>query len=344
MTMQAANPVETLSCLASMIGRTPLLRIDYRIDGRPGRVFAKYEQKNMTGSVKDRMAHTILQRAYESGELQPGHTIAEATSGNTGVSFAALGRALGHRVRIFMPDWMSRERVVLTESFGAEIIPVSREQGGFLGSIEMAEEFARERGDVFLPRQFANEANVLAHELSTGPEIVAQLASVGLVADVFVAGVGTGGTVMGVGRCLRDINPHATIHPLEPANSPTLRTGHRVGHHRIQGISDEFIPSIVKLDQLDEIVDVWDGDAILMAQKLARVGLAVGISSGANFLGAVRRADESGAAATVVTIFADSNKKYLSTDLFREEPADEKYSTPRIEIEGWTAIGCPEVV
>ena len=344
MTMQAASPFETLSCLASMIGRTPLIRIDYRYDGQPRRLFAKYEQKNMTGSVKDRMAHCILQRAYESGELQPGHTIAEATSGNTGVSFAALGRALGHRVRIFMPDWMSRERVVLTEAFGAEIIPVSRELGGFLGSIEMAEAFARERSDVFLPRQFANEANVLAHELSTGPEIVAQLASLGLVADAFVAGVGTGGTVMGVGRCLRETSPRATIHPLEPANSPTLRTGHRVGHHRIQGISDEFIPSIVKLDQLDEIVDVWDGDAILMAQKLARIGLAVGISSGGNFLGAAKLAEELGETAAVVTVFSDSNKKYLSTDLFHEEPVDENYSTPRIEMEGWVAIGCPEVL
>ena len=337
----AGNPVETITRLGSMIGRTPLLRIDYRLDGRLRHLYAKYEQKNMTGSVKDRMAHCILQRAYESGELHPGDTIAEATSGNTGVSFAALGRALGHPVRIYMPDWMSRERVVLTQAFGAEIIPVSRDQGGFLGSIELAEEFARQRGDVFLPRQFANEANVVAHEQTTGPEIVGQLASVGVVADAFVAGVGTGGTVMGVGRCLREANPHVTVHPLEPANSPTLRTGHRVGHHRIQGISDEFIPAIVKLDQLDDIVDVWDGDAILMAQQLARVGLAVGISSGANFLGAVKQAEEAGEGATVVTIFADSNKKYLSTDLFHEEPADERHISPRIEVEGWVAIPCP---
>jgi cysteine synthase A len=344
MPMLQDNPVATIDRLASMIGRTPLLQIDFRLDGQPRRLFAKYEQKNMTGSVKDRMAYCILRQAYESGELSPGQTIAEATSGNTGVSFAALGRAMGHRVRIFMPDWMSRERVVLTEAFGAEIIPVSREQGGFLGSIEMAEEFARKRGDVFLPRQFANEANVCAHERTTGPEIVAQLASVGLRTDAFVAGVGTGGTVMGVGRCLRAIDPDVTIHPLEPANSPTLRMGRRVGHHRIQGISDEFIPSIVKLDQLDEIVDVWDGDAILMAQKLARVGLAVGISSGANFVGAARRIEEGQPGATVVTIFSDSNKKYLSTDLFHEEPVDKQYYTPRIEIDGWVAVPCPEAV
>ena len=341
MVMAIENPVAAVERLCAMVGRTPLLRIDFRIDGRRRTLFAKYEQKNMTGSVKDRMALCILRHAYESGELRPGDTIVEATSGNTGVSFAALGRALGHPVRIYMPDWMSRERVVLTQALGAEILPVSREQGGFLGSIELSERFAREHTGVFLPRQFANEANVAAHERTTGPEILAQLAMLGLTPDIFVAGVGTGGTVMGVGRNFREVNPRARIHPLEPADSPTLRTGYRTGHHRIQGISDEFIPSIVKLDQLDEVVDAWDGDAILMAQKLARCGLAVGISSGANFLGAAALADEAGQRASVVTIFPDSNKKYLSTDLFHEEPVDEKYRAPRIEIEEWFAIPCP---
>lgn len=335
------NAMSRIERLVPMIGCSPLLRIDFRLDGQPRHLFTKYEQSNMTGSVKDRMAYCVLKQAYESGELRPGDTIAEATSGNTGVSFAALGKALGHRVRIYMPDWMSRERVALTEAFGAEIIPVSRDQGGFLGSIEMAEKFARDEDRVFLPRQFDNEANVRAHEISTGPEIIAQLASIGRKPEVFVAGVGTGGTVMGVGRCLREALPGAKIHPLEPANSPTLRMGRRVGHHRIQGISDEFIPSIVKLDQLDEIVDIWDGDAILMAQALARVGLAVGISSGANFLGAAKRIEEIGPDATAVTLFPDSNKKYLSTDLFHDEPTDEKYLTPRIEIESWEAIHCP---
>ncbi len=335
------HAISQIGRLASMIGCTPLLRIDFQIDGQPRQLFTKYEQKNMTGSVKDRMAFCILKQAYELEELRPGDTIAEATSGNTGVSFAALGKSLGHRVRIFMPDWMSRERVALTEAFGAEIIPVSRDQGGFLGSIEMAEQFARDEDRVFLPRQFDNEANVCAHESSTGPEIVSQLASVGRKPEVFVAGVGTGGTVMGVGRCLRAAYGGAKVHPLEPANSPTLRVGRRVGHHRIQGISDEFVPSIVKLDQLDEIVDVWDGDAILMAQALARVGLAVGISSGANFLGAAKQIEEVGPDATVVTLFPDSNKKYLSTDLFHEEPSDKKYLSPRIEVTGWESIPCP---
>lgn len=326
-----------------MIGHTPLLRLDVRLDGRPLSIFAKYEQENMTGSVKDRMALHIVRHAYQTGELRAGFTIAEATSGNTGLSFAAIGRALGHPVRIFMPDWMSRERVLIIQAFGAEIIPVSREQGGFVGSIAMAEEFAKGREDVFLPRQFANSANVCAHEQTTGPEIVAQLASIDLVPDVFVAGVGTGGTVMGVGRCLRAVNPNVRVHPLEPANSPTIRTGHRVGHHRIQGISDEFIPSIVDLGELDEVVDAWDGDAILMAQMLAQRGLAVGISSGANVVGAIALAERAGPGAVVVTVLPDSNKKYLSTDLFREEPVEPHFLTPRVEIVGWSSIACAAV-
>lgn len=327
-----------------MVGRTPLLDIEYESRGRRRRVFAKYEQKNMTGSVKDRMALWILRQAYERGDLRPGDTIAEATSGNTGISFAAMGRALGHPVRIYMPDWMSRERVALIMSFGAEVVPVSRQEGGFKGSIALADAFARE-GEaggprVFLPHQFDNPANVEAHELSTGAEIVAQLESTALRCDAFVAGVGTGGTVMGVGRALRRAWTGVRVHPLEPANSPTLRTGSKVGHHRIQGISDEFVPAIVRLEELDAIVDVWDGDSILMAQTLGRVGLAVGISSGANLLGADKLLDELGDDATVVTLFPDSNKKYLSTDLYRSEPVRDDYRAPHIAIRSWRAIGC----
>lgn len=326
--------------LAPMVGRTPLIEVRYESQGRARRIFAKYEQKNMTGSVKDRMALWILRAAYQSGALRPGDTIAEATSGNTGISFAAMGRALGHPVRIYMPDWMSAERTSLIRSIGAEVIPVSKEQGGFRGSIAMADAFGAEHERVFLPHQFENPGNTSAHEQTTAPEIIAQLRSVGLAADGFVAGVGTGGTVMGVGRGLRAKWPTCRIHPLEPANSPTLRTGRKEGHHRIQGISDEFVPSIVRLDELASVVDVWDGDAILASQALGRTGLAVGISSGANFVGADWLIDELGDDATVVTVFPDSNKKYLSTDLRKEEPTLPDYRTPRIRIVSWRAIGC----
>jgi cysteine synthase A len=303
------------------------------------RLFAKYEAPNFTGSVKDRIAAWILACAYQTGELKPGALIVEASSGNTGISFSAIGRALGHPVRVYMPDWMSPERSQLIKSFGAEVVPVSREQGGFLGSIKMAEECADKGGSVFLPRQFDSELNVEAHEALTGPEIERQLSKLGLAADAFVAGVGTGGTVMGVGRYLRR-ERKVRVHPLEPAESPTLRAGHKVGSHRIQGISDEFIPSIVKLDELDEALDVSDGDAILMAQALGTgLGLGVGISSGANFLGAVQLVDELGADATVVTILPDSNMKYLSTDLCRPEPVKDGYLSPRVQLESFSAAG-----
>jgi cysteine synthase A len=202
----------------------------------------------------------------------------------------------------------------------------------------MAEEMAATTRHVFLPRQFANLANVEAHETTTGPEIWWQLEANGRIPDAFVAGVGTGGTVMGVGRFLRRQKPDTHVHPLEPAESPTLSTGRKVGAHRIQGISDEFIPEIVQLDELGSIIGVSDGDAILMAQKLAAtLGLAVGISSGANFLGALRVQEGLSADATVATVFPDSNKKYLSTDLMREEPVREGYLSLEVELVGFEA-------
>jgi cysteine synthase A len=339
--MQTLEPVlsDRFKGLARMVGNTPLLAIELTYRGKPRILYAKSEQLNMTGSIKDRMALYILEHAYAEGKISPGDTIVEATSGNTGISFAALGRALGHPVTIFMPEWMSRERVDLIHSLGARIVLVGREQGGFLGSIRMAEEMAAQQERVFLPHQFSNQANAAAHESTTGPEIWWQMKSNSLLVDAFVAGVGTGGTVMGVGRFLRSHVPSLRIHPLEPAESPTLSTGYKVGRHRIQGISDEFIPPIVELNKLDVVVTVHDGDAILMAQKLAtQLGLGVGISSGANLVGALKVQNELGEDSVVVTVFPDDNKKYLSTDLLREEPSREGYLTPEVELTGFRAF------
>ncbi|HEX4948264.1 MAG TPA: PLP-dependent cysteine synthase family protein [Blastocatellia bacterium] len=324
---------ERFNGLKHMVGNTPLLAVHFKFRSQHRVIYAKAEHLNLTGSIKDRMAFYILKKAYQTGEIQPGDLIAEATSGNTGIAFAALGRALGHPVRIYMPDWMSVERVRLIQSFGAEIIPVSREQGGFLGSIRQTEELQQARGHVFLPCQFSNCANTEAHEQTTGPEIQAQLQTHGLRPDAFVAGVGTGGTIMGTGKYLRRVNPSIRLHPIEPAESPTLTTGHKVGSHRIQGISDEFIPAIVELEQLDHVLSVPDGDAILMAQKLAaELGLAVGISSGANFIGALMAQNDLSETAVVATIFCDDNKKYLSTDLLRQEPRKDGYLSPEVEL------------
>jgi len=300
--------------LAPMIGNTPLLELQFTYKGEARRIFAKAEYYNLTGSIKDRVALYILEQAYAKGEIKETDIIAEATSGNTGISFCAVGRYLGHKVVIFMPDWMSKERINLMRAFGAEVRLVSKEQGGFLGSIAMSEELHKQ-GGVFLPRQFSNMENVEAQCLTTGTEIADQLASLGLKADAVVAGVGTGGTIMGVGRKLREVNPECKVHPLEPASSPTLSTGYKVGSHRIQGISDEFIPEIVDLEWLDEVVAVDDGDSVAVARLIAeQLGIGVGISSGANFLGCLEAQNALGVDSTVVTVFADDNKKYLSTD------------------------------
>ena len=328
-----------LDGLSRLVGNTPLLAVElrYRRDRRV--LYCKAENLNMTGSIKDRMALHILRRGHERGVLRSGDLIVEATSGNTGISFAGIGRALGHPVEIFMPDWMSAERINLIRSLGAKIHLLTRDEGGFLGSIERAEQLAAANERAFLPRQFSNEDNVEAHVRTTGPEIWSQLQMHGLRPDAIVAGVGTGGTIMGTGRFLRSKHAGIRIHPLEPANSPTLSTGHCVGKHRIQGISDEFIPPIVVLEELDDVVSVDDGDAIIMAQKLAaEMGLGVGISSGANFLGALKIQNNMGADAIVVTVFPDDNKKYLSTALLGEERPGADYLSPDVELLGFRAF------
>lgn len=331
-----ANKFRHLWC---MVGNTPMLEIHFTYKGKQRRLFVKCENFNLTGSIKDRMALYILERAYKEGSLRPNHTIVEATSGNTGIAFSAIGKALGNCVVIIMPNWLSKERMAIIRSLGAEIILVSKEEGGFLGSIQKAEQMAKENEDVFLPRQFDNTYNIEAHEKTTAREIWMQLQNMDLEPHAFVAGVGTGGTVMGVARYFKKRNPNILVCPLEPMESPTLSTGYKVGSHRIQGISDEFIPSIVKLDTLDHVVQASDGDSILMAQKLARqLGLAVGISSGANFIGAIQLQDQLGDDANVVTIFCDSNKKYLSTDLMKEEPVKEGYYSSETEFLSYTPI------
>jgi cysteine synthase A len=329
-----------LEHLWNMVGNTPLLEISYRYKGECRKVYVKCEHYNLTGSIKDRMALYILQKAYEHNLIKQGDVIVEATSGNTGIAFSAIGKALGHNVKIIMPNWLSKERVDIIQSLGAEVILISKEEGGFLGSIRLSEQMAREDNTIFLPKQFENLYNCEAHEKTTAKETWMQLQSIDKTADAFVAGVGTGGTIMGVGNYLKKRNPNIKVHPLEPAESPTLSTGYKVGSHRIQGISDEFIPAIVKLDQLDKVVKASDGDSIIMAQKLSgQLGLAVGISSGANLLGAIQLQNEMGSDAVVVTVLSDSNKKYLSTDLMKEEPVKENYYSTDVEFLDYRAIG-----
>ena len=326
--------------LWQLVGNTPMVDITYRYQGECRHIYVKCEHYNLTGSIKDRMALYILQQAYYDDRISGDDIIIEATSGNTGISFSAIGRALGHDVKIIMPSWLSKERIDIIKSLGAEVILVTKEEGGFLGSIALSEKMAMDSDHVFLPRQFENLFNSEAHEKTTAKEIWMQLQSVDITPDAFVAGVGTGGTIMGTGKYLKMRNPSIRIHPIEPEESPTLSTGYKVGSHRIQGISDEFIPAIVQLSDLDEIIKVSDGDSIIMAQKLARqLGLAVGISSGANIIGAMRLQNRPGFEnSNVVTVFPDSNKKYLSTDLMKTEPVKENYLSPEIEFLDYHAI------
>ncbi|MEM1192104.1 MAG: PLP-dependent cysteine synthase family protein [Pseudomonadota bacterium] len=326
--------------LAGLIGNTPMIAVDLSLRGERRTVFAKLEYFNLSGSVKDRMALEVLRCAYADGALRPGDTIVEATSGNAGIALSALGKALGHRVIIYMPDWMSRERVALMQSYGADVRLVSKEEGGFLGAIAKTQALAAADKTVFLPRQFENTANCNAHFKTTGPEIFSQMDYAGKPLHGFIAGVGTGGTIMGVGRALRATDPSIRIHPMEPAESPTLSTGYKVGKHRIQGVSDDFIPDIMCLHSCDAVIAVPDGDGILMAQRLsAELGLGVGISSGANLIGALMAGDKlPNGRRNVATIFCDDSKKYLSTDLAKTEPVKAGYLTPDVELHGFRVI------
>lgn len=319
--------------LWNMIGNTPMVEILYAWKGTLRSVFAKCEYYNLTGSLKDRMALYILQQAYLIGALSPGDTIVEATSGCSGISLASIARWLGHPVIMVMPDWLSSERYSIIRSLGAEVIPISREKGGFPGSIHVAEEMARLDRSVFLPRQFSNVLNAEVHEYTTAHEIGLQLAAKNITMNAFVAGVGTGGTIMGVGRYVKRRTNKIFVHPLEPEEAGLLTSGRKKGSHRIQGIVDDFVPPLLKLNELDSVVSVKDGDAICAARMLAsQLGLAVGISSGANFLGAVNLQNRMGGAAKVVTVFCDSNKKYLSTDLMKEEPVQENYLSANVRL------------
>lgn len=332
---------ERFKGLTNLIGDTPILEISLKYKGEPRIIYAKAEYYNLTGSIKDRIAFHILEKAYCDGKIKEGDLIIEATSGNTGISFSAIGGYLGHDVTICMPDWMSEERKKLVRSYGANIELVSKEEGGFLGSIKKGDDYAASNENVFLPHQFSNKDNCQAHYESTGQEIWSQLSNIGKVPDAFVAGVGTGGTIMGVGKFLKEKNPNIKLHPVEPAESPTLSTGWKVGSHRIEGISDEFIPEILELEKLDQIIPVNDGDAIIMAQKISKkLGIGVGISSGANFIAAIIAQDKLGENSTIATIFSDDNKKYLSTDLMRQEPIKDNYHSSDVELLSVKAYRC----
>lgn len=291
-----------------LIGNTPLLKLNsLKKEGRAD-IYVKVEKNNIAGSIKDRIALYMIEEAEKSGELKKGGTIVEPTSGNTGVALAALAAAKGYNLILTMPASMSIERAKLAMAYGAKVIRTT--EGALQGSVDKAKELAEENG-YFMPDQFSNPANIKAHYETTGPEILAEISP-----DAFIAGVGTGGTVTGVGRKLKEVNPSTKIYAIEPAESPLLSGGKASGH-KIQGIGGNFIPKNLDFDIVDGIVDVKGDDAIEMSRFLANnEGLAVGISSGANVKGAIEIADKLGEGKVVVTVLPDTGERYLSTELY----------------------------
>lgn len=309
------------------IGNTPMIKISYKNGGQINYIYTKLESYNLTGSIKDRVAYYIITKAKERGTLKDNMPIIEATSGNTGIALAALGAYYNHPTYIFMPDWASEERVKLMKSYGAEVILVSREEGGFKACLERAEKLAKERNG-FLANQFANTDNLLAHYETTGEEIVNSLPE---KVSAFISGVGTGGTLMGVGRKLKKHDADIKIVALEPDKMPIISQNKMIENHKIEGIGDDFVPDLLDKSMLDEIILVNDDDAVNMSRRLAKeLGLGVGISSGANFIAGVLHQEKINK--PVVTVFPDDNKKYLSTDLSKEIDNNESFVSNKIEL------------
>ena len=301
--------------ILALIGNTPIVRINHLSPQRGAEIWAKLEGFNPGGSVKDRIALSMIETAEREGKLKQGGTIIEPTSGNTGIGLAMVSAVKGYRLILTMPETMSLERRQLLQAYGAELILTPGERG-MLGAVERAEEIYRDNPDYFMPMQFENPANPDIHRRTTAVEIINSTG----VPDAFVAGVGTGGTITGVGEVLKERNPNVRVIAVEPAASAIL-SGGSPGRHRIAGIGAGFFPGVLNTKVYDEIIPVTDEDAMEMAKKLSlKEGILVGISSGAAMWAAVKVAEKLGSGKRVVVIFPDRGDRYLSTGLFSPEP------------------------
>ena len=310
-----------------IIGNTPMIKIIYKYNGKIKKIFVKLEYFNLTGSIKDRVAFYIINNAKKRGILKEGMPIVEATSGNTGIALSALGTYYKHPVYIFMPNWASKERVKLMEEYGAKVFLISKEDGGFIRCVNEAKKLSKEL-DGYLSNQFANEDNYLAHYETTGEEILSQIPE---KIGGFVSGIGTGGTLMGTGDKLKEKYNNIYITAIEPDKMPMLSDGKILGQHKIEGIGDDFVPELVDKNKIDKIIQINDDDAINMSRKLSRqLGIGVGISSGANLIGSILLSDK--LEDNVVTVFADDNKKYLSTDLFKDIDNNKEFISNKVEL------------
>ncbi len=322
-----------MKLLSKVIGNTPMIRLNYEINSKIRSIYVKLEYYNLTGSIKDRVAYYIIKNAKEQGLLKENMPIVEATSGNTGIALAALGKYYKHPVYIYMPNWVSKERVNLMKAYGAKVILITKEEGGFVRCVQEAKEKAKEING-FLANQFANENNFLAHYETTGKEIIEQLPE---NVSAFVSGVGTGGTLMGIGKRLKEEFEKFRIVALEPDKMPIISKGKIISNHKIEGIGDDFVPDLIDKEAIDDIELVNDDDAINMSKRLAKeLGLGVGISSGANIIASIlfqEKIDK-----PVVTVFADDNKKYLSTELMGEIQRNKKFISNSIKLLNYEQI------
>ena len=302
-----------INSITDLIGNTPIVKLNRVVPEDAADVYVKLEFFNPAGSIKDRIALAMIEEAEHDGKLTAGGTIVEPTSGNTGVGLAVVAAAKGYQLVITMPETMSVERRKLMQGYGAKLI-LTPGADGMKGAIAKAEELVKEKG-YFMPMQFDNPANPAIHEQTTGAEIINAFGKDNLP-DAFVAGVGTGGTLTGIGHALKKANPTTKVYALEPAESPVLKEGHG-GKHKIQGISAGFVPAVLDKDVYDGILEISSDDAIAMAKEVAhREGILVGISAGANIKGAIELAKKLGKGKKVITVSPDGGDRYLSTDLF----------------------------
>ena len=316
-----------------LIGNTPMVKINYKYKRKERCIYTKLEYYNLSGSIKDRVAYYIIKKAKEKGKLPENMPIVEATSGNTGISLSALGGYYKHPVYIYMPDWVSKERINLMRMYGANIILISEKEGGFIKCVEEAKKKAKEING-FYANQFENLNNYLAHYETTAEEIIKQLPE---KPYAFISGVGTGGTLMGIGKKLKETYNNLKIVALEPEKMPIISKGYKISNHKIEGIGDDFVPKLIDKKAINEIILVNDEDAINMSRKIAKeLGLGIGISSGANLIASVLWQEKN--RKPVVTVFADDNKKYLSTELVKEVKERESWISHEIEFLNYVDI------